>query len=315
MNLLLPEDWFQLPLIRDVFEKVGQANVFTTLDITQAFHRLPIHEPDQIKTSFPPVDGKSYMFIGCPFGIKTTSSKFQRVMNVLFNDLTYVTTFVDDIVIFSRNLDEHEKHVITVIERLTKVNLVLNPRKCFIGMRSIYLLGFCISEGGRTSLDPRKVANVQDWPTPKTGKDIERFLGIINYFRNHIPNASSLTAPLDRLRKGSDLKAVWTKELQAAFDRLKEALQRSPVLHQPDMSQPFCVATDASSSGIGAMLYQVRNGKKCYIAFMARSLTKAEKNYWQLSLLSIGSISIYGVTSLLYIRITKPWSTSARKKS
>ncbi|SAM07861.1 hypothetical protein [Absidia glauca] len=147
------------------------------------------------------------MFKGCPFGLKPISSKFQRVMTNLFSQEpfnTFVATFIDDIVIFSKTMDEHRTHVHMVIDELTKIKLILNPKKCHFAQKTIYLLGFCVSANGEKSLDPRKVTNTQDWPIPKTGKDIQRFLGLINYFRDFIPLISTLTAPLDALRSCPD---------------------------------------------------------------------------------------------------------------
>ncbi|WP_461043563.1 reverse transcriptase domain-containing protein, partial [Streptomyces sundarbansensis] len=139
------------------------------------------------------MDGKQYMFRGCPFGLKPISSKFQRVMSIVFDGLPFVTTFVDDIVVYSQNMQDHQSHVKTVIDKLTKVNLLLNPDKCHFAQKSIYLLGFSISEKGR-SLDERKLKNIEMWPTPQTGKDLQRFLGVVNYFRDHIPMMSHITS-------------------------------------------------------------------------------------------------------------------------
>ncbi len=109
---------------------VSGAKVFSTLDLKSAFHRFKINEDDRHKTTFTSVDGKQYMFRGCPFGLKPISSKFQRVMSIVFDGLPFVTTFVDDIVVYSQNMQDHQSHVKTVIDKLTKVNLLLNPDKC-----------------------------------------------------------------------------------------------------------------------------------------------------------------------------------------
>jgi hypothetical protein len=296
LNILLPDDNFALPLIDDIFRKVKQANIFTTLDLTQAFHRLPIYEPHQVHTTFTsPIDGKAYCFVSMPFGIKTTSSKFQRCMNVLLGDLPFVAVFVDDVVIFSDNITEHTHHVAEVIQRLTNVNLALNRAKCCFAHRAVYLLGFCISEGGRKSLDPRKLVNTQEWPKPKTGKDIERFLGLVNYFRAHIPRAPSLTAPLDKLRKEKDLSRAWGPEQDMAFTNLKRLLAEHPVLDTYDPKRPFYVATDASNVGIGAVLYQLDDQeRKRYISFQARSLKPAERNY-QVTKKELLAITVIGI--------------------
>ncbi|OBZ64374.1 Transposon Ty3-G Gag-Pol polyprotein, partial [Choanephora cucurbitarum] len=169
INKYLKEDRFPLPRIDDIFKKLQGANVFTTLDLKNAFHRYPIYPPHQHKTDFTSVDGKQYMFRGCPFGLKPISSKFQRVMSKLFSVepfRDYVSTFFDDIVIYSKNLIDHIEHVQSVIDELTRVKLILNPQKCHFAQQTIYLLG------------PRKVTNSIQWPTPRTGKDIQRFLGL-----------------------------------------------------------------------------------------------------------------------------------------
>ena len=144
LNQLLPEDWFPLPLMGDIFDKIGmaKANFYSSLDIVSAFHKLPIAEEDQVKTSFTGPDGKVWMFRGAPFGIRHLSSKFQRVMTSLLGDLPFCSIFVDDIVLYATTMEEHTQQVAEVIKRLTAVNLELQPKKCFLGMRSIYLLGF-----------------------------------------------------------------------------------------------------------------------------------------------------------------------------
>lgn len=123
INQHLPDDRHPLPLIRSIFEQLAGAKVFTTLDLESAFHRFKIHDKDQHKTTFTSVNGKQYMFVGCPFGLKPISAKFQRVMQILFADLPFVTTFVDDIVVYSKTLEQHAQHVNMVITRLTNANL------------------------------------------------------------------------------------------------------------------------------------------------------------------------------------------------
>ncbi|KAJ8651366.1 hypothetical protein O0I10_013116 [Lichtheimia ornata] len=277
-KLLVEPDRHPLPLINDIYADLKGATIFTTLDLKNAFHRFEIYGPDRPKTAFKIPGFKQLMFRGCPFGLKPISSTFQRTMDILFQDMPFVSTFVDDIIIYSRTMDEHAKHVATVIDKLTSVNLILNPKKCHFAQESVYLLGFCVSAKGK-SLDTRKVANVQQWPTPQTGKDIQRFLGVINYFREHIPKAADLMAPLDKLRNEHRLDDLWTSHTQQAFDNLKQVLLDAPVLCHPDLSHPFQVATDASNTGIGAVLYQVIDGQTRHIGFMARSLSKSERNY------------------------------------
>ncbi|CEG82413.1 hypothetical protein RMATCC62417_16487 [Rhizopus microsporus] len=195
--------------------------------------------------------------------------------------------FVDNVCIFSRSVEEHFSHVKRVIQALTKADLILNPDKCHIGMRSTYLLGFCISEKGR-SLDPRKLSNLQEYSKPTTGKQMQRFLGLINYFCDHLPLAAHLTSPLDALHHLEKSKTItWNKKLQAHFEAIKSILVSNIVLKPVDITKPLHVITDASNYGIGAALYQEdinNNGGKqttriTYNGFMARSLSTSERNY------------------------------------
>ncbi|SAL96875.1 hypothetical protein [Absidia glauca] len=175
-------------------------------------------------------------------------------------------------------MEQHAMHVKAVIDKLTEVRLILNSDKCHFAQKSVHLLGFCVSERGLT-LDVRKVTNVQDWPRPKTGNDIEKFLGVMNYFRDHIPMISNLTAPLDKLRKEKSLSKSWTDLCETAFEKLKLILTRTPVLKYPKVNAPYYVATDASNTGIGAVLFQMINDKVQHIGFFARALSKSERNY------------------------------------
>jgi hypothetical protein len=278
INKHLQDDIFPLPLIKDIFESMHGAAVFTTLDLKSAFHRFQIHPEDQHKTTFTN-KGRQYMFQGAPFGLKTLSAKFQRVMNEVFKGLQYVHTFIDDVVVFSEDMESHTKHVANAIQKLTEVNLILNPKKCHWAQTAVYLLGFCVSKDGY-DLDPRKVCNVLEWDRPTSGKAMMQFLGIVNYFRNHLAGIATLTSPLDALRNNNQItEKDWTSVHQKHFELIKAQLKRDTLLHFPDLNKPFYVATDASNYGIGAALYQLINGKERFIGYMARSLSKSERNY------------------------------------
>lgn len=134
---------------------------------------------------------------------------------------------------------------------------------------------------GKTILDNRKVTNVQEWPEPITGKQIQQFLGLTNYFRKYIPLYSTLSAPLSALSSHEGkLGQRWTSNHTGAFQKIKDALLNSSALYAPRTDLPFHVATDASDVGVGAVLYQLGPDDKMYInGFMARALSKSERNY------------------------------------
>jgi hypothetical protein len=277
---MLNDDKFPLPLIDDLFRTMAGKRFFTALDLQAAFHRLPIAPEDQPKLAFTAPDGQHWMFVAAPFGLKTLTSVFQRVMTTIFDGMQdCVVFFVDDILISDRNAHDHLQHVQEAIRRLTAANLILSSAKCRFAQSSIRLLGFVIDEMGK-HVDPSKVANVDDWPQPTTGKQVMHYLGMANYLRAHIPLMARLTAPLDRLRQLAVLTdADWTTECDNAWNNLKHALQNHLSLSHVDWSYPLCVATDASNIGLGAVLYQEIAGQRHYILFQARSLNDNERRY------------------------------------
>lgn len=277
LNLLLPDDSFPLPLIKDIFSDLNGCVIFSTIDLTKAYHRFPIRKADQHKTAFT-WRGRQFVFQGAPFGIKTLPSKFQRVMSQLLGDLPFARFFIDDIIVFSRSLDEHLQHVQAVLSRLNHAGLIVNPKKCNFFRTELLLLGFLVSTQGIRP-DPKKLANIDDWPRPVTKQELQSFLGFANYFREHIPFYAHVSRPLDKLRNHRDLCSVWGSTEQRAFDELKTLLASAQVLSFPDFSLPFFVATDASDRGLGAVLYQGDKGSEKYISFVARALTAGEEGY------------------------------------
>jgi len=144
---------------------------------------------------------------------------------------------VDDIVIFSDSAEEHLFHVQTVLERLTKANLIVNPDKCNFVCTKVVLLGFVINQHGR-QINPDKVANIKSWTAPTNGKMVQHYLGMFNYVQEFIPLYSTLAAPLDELRfkRGH---FILTKLQLKCFDQIKSLISQAPVLSFPDFNLPF----------------------------------------------------------------------------
>jgi transposase InsO family protein len=278
INLLLPAANFPLPLIREVLEQLGNAVVYSKIDLRQGFHQLLVKKEDRIKTTFT-WKNKQYHFVGAPFGFKNVPSSFQMVMTGLFNDLNFVKVYVDDIVIFSNDFKSHLSHIKRVLELLNGANLRIKPAKCTFCVQKLQLLGYEVTPNGyQVCLE--KLVNLEGSSYPKTGNQMEKHLGFFNFFRDVIPLYSKLTAPLDKLRKVPNLENVWTQEHSKAYDNLKKALLASQILSYPDFSRSFKIVTDASDKGLGAILYQENaSGMIRYIAFAARSLSESERGY------------------------------------
>jgi hypothetical protein len=240
---------------------MSRFSLFTTIDLSQCFHSFKIKKEDGLLTAFT-FDGVQYCFRKAPFGLLPISSIVQRCLTNLFADLDYVTIFVDDVTISTdSNLENHIHCVQTVLNRLTKANLKINEKKLHLAQRSIYILGFCLSEKG-LALDQRKVSNILDWsPTVRNAKELQSRLGLANFFRASIPCMSTLTAKLDKLRKVPDITKVWIEEHTIAMTKLQEALASAPVLSAPNLKYDFNLVTDSSAYGLGAALYQVINNE------------------------------------------------------
>jgi hypothetical protein len=274
-------DNFPLPLITDVQQRVAGHKYFTTIDLSQAYHRMPVDKASQPLTAFT-YNGKQYMFARAPFGLKPLTSIFQRGMSQLLGDLHYGDNYVDDIISYSHEVPDHLTHVITIVKRLTEAGLIINREKSNFLSTEVLLLGFIVNEEGR-HINTEKIANVQSWALPTNKKMIQRYLGLFNYFREYIPLYSTISAPLDALRNAKGTFVL--NDLQRrSFDAIRNLIAQAPALSFPNFKEPFFVATDASNVGIGAVLYQLPNGKDDeskvhYISFQARALHKHEKNY------------------------------------
>ena len=277
INKIIEDDNFVVPLVTDIFARAEGATYFTTIDLKEAYTQIALHKDSQPLTAFT-WRGLQYMFTRCIFGIKTMSSMFQRVItNVLESCREFAVAYVDDIVIHSKSKNDHIKHVTAVLEALTNANLRINKAKCRFGMQKVKLLGFLISHDGIIP-EQSRLEQIFNFPSPSSSKDLQRFLGMCNYLRAHIPHYTEFANPLDTAKWTSPF--TWHEELERAFLAMKSAISKAKLLSTPNDNLPFFLATDASNVGLGSVLYQQDElGNKYYISFDSRSLKPSEKNY------------------------------------
>ena len=275
INHQITGDRFPVPVVKEIIDKIGRFLVISELDLKKSFHQFRLAEESQQYLAFTWA-GSQYVFIGCPFGLKPLSSVFQRTMKTLFEDLGYVEIFVDNIIVFSQSVEEHSLHLQEVIHRLNQANLRLNTRKCHWLNSKLTILGHSISSVG-VQIDQTKLEAAMRIPKPKSGKQVMSFLGLFNYFRWSIPRYAELAAPLEKLRF---LKTIgpseWTLECQNALDRMKYSIDQNLMLYHPDFARDFYIATDASLTGIGGVLYQLVDDKPQFVRFASRALTATE---------------------------------------
>ncbi|CAK1591326.1 unnamed protein product [Parnassius mnemosyne] len=213
------------------------------------------------------------------FGLKNAPATFQKLMNTCLSGLQGSRCFVylDDIVVYSHDLNSHIQNLASVFSRLRNYNLKLQPDKCEFLCKEVAYLGHLINNDG-VKPNPEKLKAISEFPVPKCAKDIISFLGLVSYYRRFIPDFSKLAKPLTSLLK-KHTPFCWKNEQQLAFEVLKEKLTTSRVLAYPDFSKPFILTCDASNFAISAILSQGQIGKDHPIAFASRTLNKAECNY------------------------------------
>lgn len=280
INDITVKNKYPLPLIDSAFGPLHQATVFSKLDLRNAYHLIRIKEGDEWKTAFNTPLGH-FEYLVMPFGLTNAPAVFQALINDVLRDMLnrFVFVYLDDILIFSRDLDEHVQHVRLVLKRLLENRLFVKVEKCDFHVSSVSFLGFVV-EKGQLKADPAKVQAVTEWPVPSTRKHLQRFLGFANFYRRFIRNYSQVAAPLTQLTS-SKLPFVWSQAAEAAFNRLKCLFTSAPVLSHPDPSQQFVVEVDASDTGVGAVLSQrsPEDHKMHPCAYFSRRLTPAERNY------------------------------------
>ncbi len=280
LNDITVKNRYPLPLMSSAFELLQGAQVFTKLDLRNAYHLVRIREGDEWKTAFNTPSGH-YEYLVLPFGLSNAPAVFQDLVNSVLGDMInqFVFVYLDDIQIFSPSLQVHTQHVRRVLQHLLENKLFVKAEKCEFHAESVTFLGHIISTRG-IKPDPAKVEAVAMWPVPDSRKALQRFLGFANFYRRYIRNFGQIAAPLTAL---TSTKVIfrWNPDAQVAFDALKSRFVSAPVLLVPDPESQFIVEVDASDVGVGAVLSQrsLCDGKVHPCAFFSRRLSPAERNY------------------------------------
>lgn len=279
VNKVTEKDVYPLPVIDDILDSFQGAKWFSTLDLASGYWQVALKEKDKKKSAFITKFGL-YEFNVMPFGLCNAPATFQRLMDKVMSRFIgkFVVVYLDDLTIYSKTFDDHVKHLQTIFNILRDAKLKLNKTKCSFFLPSIKFLGHEITREGILP-DEEKIIKVKNFPTPHNLRTLRGFLGLASYYRKFIDQFSAVAKPLNKLLQ-KNVPYVWDKEQQQAFEQLKEYLITAPILQHPKFDQPFYLHTDASGSGLGAVLAQKDKDNREYaIAYASRSLTKAEVNY------------------------------------
>jgi hypothetical protein len=261
LNAITKKDRYALPLANELMDRLQGAKIFTKLDLRGGYNHIRIKEGEEWKTAFGTRYGH-YEYTVMPFGLCNAPASFMRMMNEILRPFLdkFCICYLDDIMIYSKDVKEHVSHVTQVLEKLKEWKLRCEPSKCEFHITETRFLGFVVSCDG-LAMDQRKVSSVLEWKEPRNVTEVQSFLGLANYYRRFIQGYSKIATPLTELtKKENDFK--WDIEEQKAFDRLKKAFTEAPVLITFDPEKPITVETDASDYAVGAVLSQPGLSKK-----------------------------------------------------
>jgi hypothetical protein len=242
LNEVTIKNKYPLPRIDDLFDQLKGACVFSKIDLRSGYHQLKIRATNIPKTAFITRYGL-YEYMVMSFGLTNAPAYFMNKVFMEYLD-KFVVVFIDDIMIFSKNEEEHDEHLRLVLQKLRENQLYAKLNKCEFWLKEVSFLGHIISEGG-ISVDPSKVKDMLSWNTPQNVSDIRSFLGLARYYRRFIEGLSKISKPMmELLAKGNTFE--WTPWHETSFQELKKRLTMAPVLTMPDMEKPFSIYCDAS---------------------------------------------------------------------
>jgi hypothetical protein len=274
LNEVTIKNKYPLPRIDILFVQLTGARVFSKIDLRSGYHQIHIRPKDIPKTAFTTRYGL-FEYLVMSFGLTNAPAHFTYLMNSVFmpEKDKFVVVFIDDILIYSKNEEEHAKHLWIVLTRLREHQLYAKFSKRAFWLEEIQFLGHVLSANG-IAVDPSKVKDIIEWKPPTTVHQVRSFLGLAGYYRRFILDFSKIVKPITSLLK-NDTKINCSSRCNEAFEQLKVLLTIAPVLAQSNIEKPFDVYYDASGSGLGCVLMQ--EGR--VIAYASRQLCQHEEHY------------------------------------
>jgi hypothetical protein len=268
---------YPLPLIQEMIDKLQRARYFTMLDVCWGYNYVRIKEGDKWKAAFITNHGL-YKPLVVFFSLTNLPTTFQAMMNKLFRDLIStgkVVIYLDNVLIFTEDLDKHRKLVRQVLEVFRLNNVSLKIEKCEFEKTQVKYLGLIVGDS-ETRMDPAKVSAIANWPEPKNKKELQSFLGFCNYYRRFIKDFSEIARPLHNLTK-QDVLLNWGVQQQHSFKTLKAAIISNPILIIPHDNAPWRIESDCSDHVLGGILSQEVDGKWLTVAFLSKLLKRKVK--------------------------------------
>ena len=255
LNEVTIKNKYPLPRIDLLFDQLTGARVFSKIDLRPGYLHIRIRPEDIPKMAFTNRYGL-FEYLVMSFGLTNAPAHFTYLMNSMFMPELdkFVVVFIDDILIYSKNKEEHAEHLWIVLTRLREHQLYAKFSKCVFWLEEIQFLGNILSAKGIT-VDPSRVKDILEWKSPTTVRQVRSFLGLAGYYRMFIPDFSKIVKHITELLK-NDVKFNWSPKCNEAFEQWKTLLTTAPVLAQPDIEKLFDLYCDASCNGLGCVLMQ-----------------------------------------------------------
>lgn len=282
LNAITVPDRYPIPYLQDFTYILHDCTVFSKVDLLRAFHQVPMEESAIAKTAICTPFG-SYEYTRMPFGLRNAAQTQQRLMDEVLRGLPFIFVYLDDILIASRNADEHRQHLAEVLQRIRQYGLVVNVQKSLFGVETLEFLGHTVTSSGITPL-PAKVTAIQEFPAPEVAWQLRGYLGMLNFYRRFIPHSASHQLQLQSLlttnKKKDKTPVIWTPEAMEAFETTKMSIAKAVLLAHPHPEAVLSLVTDASDFAIGGALHQtLPNGQTQPLGFFSRKLKPPQVKY------------------------------------
>jgi hypothetical protein len=278
LNNLVEDDKYSIPNIQKIIEQSQGKKWFTVIDLKDGYFQIRLKKEHRFKSAFY-FENKLYQWTRMPQGYKNAPPIFQRLMDQILAPYLgkICSVYLDDILVYGYTEEEHDRNFSLVLNELEKNKMKINLSKIQYKQNEITLLGAIINGVTQRPIHDKK-SKIIEFQTPKNAKDVQKFIGFVNYYRKYIKDVGSIAAPLYKLT-GTKSEFKWGKEEETSFNKLKEALNQDVAVHIADFTKEFVLTTDASNTGLGAILQQLHEGDLKVIDWASRKLTDAEKNY------------------------------------
>jgi len=271
VNAVTRTDIYPLPRLEEYLDSLADVKYFSTLDLKSGYWQIAMDPNSVEKTAFSCPEGH-FQFTVMPFGLKNAPADFQRLMELVLHGLNWqiCLVYIDDIIVFSKDLTTHLERLGAVFKAIADANLKLKPKKCHILKKEVEFLGHIISENGILP-DPKKTKVLEDYAVPKNVKQVQKFMGLVQWFRRFIPNLANIARPLYELLK-KEVSFEMTDERIAALEKLRECLIKPPIVSFSMFGEnaQFILYTDASNYALGAVLAQEQDGRERVLYYASR---------------------------------------------